>query len=329
MVSKGSVFPIAKKQIILRTTALSVSLAILASIVLPVAVATTAAQTETVATDNNNQLSSVEIKNSLRSIPGVLDASDQITSTSDSDSAATTTLNGTTVDIPKDAVQGVTFGAETGPKLDITLPNAEGATKAKQVAPGVTGYDSSNGSANAVQPTEDGGVRMLTIIDNPNAPTAYEYKVTIPGGGHIELTEGGGAVVLNEANQPVSFVAAPWAKDATGKIIETHFTTDGQALTQHVEHNVPGVVYPVTADPFWSSVKNAISKTANLAKQAFKLVWKGALGCIAGKELAQKGVKYFISKAGKKYLLSRLGTKWVPYIGWVSCGYGAWVEIRG
>jgi hypothetical protein len=112
-------------------------------------------------------------------------------------------------------------------------------------------YEANNGSANAVQPTEDGGVRMLTIIDNPNAPTAYDYKVTVPNGGRIELTPDGGAIVLDSASQPIVTVAAPWAKDAVGTAVNTWFTTDGQALTQHVQHNVEGVVYPVTADPFW------------------------------------------------------------------------------
>jgi len=33
--------------------------------------------------------------------------------------------------------------------------------------------------------------------------------------------------------------------------VKTYFTTDAATLTQHVEHNVEGVVYPVTADPYW------------------------------------------------------------------------------
>ncbi|HTE22423.1 MAG TPA: hypothetical protein VK674_05285 [Candidatus Limnocylindria bacterium] len=90
---------------------------------------------------------------------------------------------------------------------------------------------------------------MLTIIDNPNAPTAYDYKISVPNGGKIQLNSNGGALVLNRKNKPVAVVATPWAKDATGKAVQTHFTTDGQTLTQYVQHNVPGVVYPVTADP--------------------------------------------------------------------------------
>jgi hypothetical protein len=200
-------------------------------------------------TNRDQRVSGSEVRQTLQQVPGVLESSDQTAVQADGDSAATASVNGTVVDVPKDAKQGVTFGAEAGPKLDIELPNAAQAAEGTQVAPGTVAYEANNGSTNAVQATEDGGVRMLTIIDNPNAPTVYDYKVSVPGGGAIQLTGQGGAVVLDTQGQVVSVVDAPWAKDAEGKAVQTWFTTDGQTLTQHVQHNVPGVVYPVVADP--------------------------------------------------------------------------------
>jgi len=231
-----------------RLIALSFVAATLVSVSLPLA-STFAQNRKPQPTNHNNIVSSSETNYAL-STTGILTDSDQVATKSDTDSVAVTNINGTTVDIPKDAEQGVTFGAE-GQTLDIQLPNADTAALAKQAAPGVTTYDSGNGSASAVQPTEDGGLRMLTIIDNPNAPTSYDYKVSVPNGGKIQLTQDRGAIILNRRNKPVSTVATPWAKDAHGKTVQTHFTTDGQTLTQHVQHNVPGVVYPVTADPWW------------------------------------------------------------------------------
>ncbi|MBI2411579.1 MAG: hypothetical protein HYV32_06840, partial [Candidatus Kerfeldbacteria bacterium] len=67
---------------------------------------------------------------------------------------------------------------------------------------------------------------------------------------HIEITQEGGAVVVDDATvSPIAFVNIPWAKDAAGNDVETYFTTDGQTLTQHIIHNVEGITYPVTADP--------------------------------------------------------------------------------
>jgi hypothetical protein len=99
---------------------------------------------------------------------------------------------------------------------------------------------------------------MLTIIDNPNAPTEYNYDVTLPDGGYITVGNDGSAIIIGYDQEPVAMVSAPWAKDANGKVIETYFTTDGSTLTQHIIHNVEGVIYPVTADPSvawnWSGI---------------------------------------------------------------------------
>jgi hypothetical protein len=155
------------------------------------------------------------------------------------------------VDVPKDASDGVTMAATDGtrPAVEVSLPNANNAGDAQKVANGVVAYPSGNGSANAVQATEGGGVRMLTVIDNASAPTTYDYKITVPSGGHIELTQDGGAVVLGTDGQAIASVAPAWATDASSNPVHTYFTTDGKALIQHVDHNVSGVTYPVTADP--------------------------------------------------------------------------------
>lgn len=301
----------------LRLPTLLVAATMLATIIMPTSYVL--AEEITASTDNNTNVTTSEVAEALRDTSGILAASDQTKTTTDADSAIQAVTAGASVDIPKDASDGVTLGSADGtrPAIDISLPNAENAGDAKQVAPGTVAYPANDGSANAVQATEDGGVRMLTVIDNPSALTSYDYKVTVPGGGRIEITELGGAVVLNAANEVVAMVDAPWAKDANGTPVKTYFTTDGLTLTQHIEHNVPGIAYPVTADPFWDPVVNLL-----------KNVWKGALGCVGGRELVHKGVRYFVSKGGTWLVMSKLGMRWVPVIGWVSCGYGAWEGIR-
>jgi hypothetical protein len=223
----------------------------LSTALLPISVEALASAPATTNKDASVQAS--EVANALAKTDGVLGSSDQTKTTSDSDSAIKAATAGASVDIPKDASDGVTIGSTDGttPAIDISLPNANKAKDAVTVAPGTVAYAGNNGSANAVQATEDGGVRMLTVIDNPNAPTAYDYKVTVPNGGSIQLLEDGSAVILDGQGQPIMAVATPWAKDANGTPIKTYFTTDGQTLTQHIEHRAAGVVYPVSADPFW------------------------------------------------------------------------------
>lgn len=204
-------------------------------------------------TDRSVSVTAADVATTLAHDTGVFAASDKTNAASDADTAIQAVTAGATVEVPKDPNEGVTLGATNGPKLEIQLSNANSSQDAAQIAPGTVAYSSTNGSANAVQATEDGGVRMLTVIDNPNAPTAYSYNVTIPDGGIIQLTIDGGAVVIGLDGTVFATVAAPWAHDALGRTVRTYFTTNGANLTQHIEHNVPGVVYPVTADPWWTS----------------------------------------------------------------------------
>lgn len=213
-------------------------------------------------TDNNRTVSANEVAESLSAMPSIALESTDVATTSDVDSAIVATTSNdegaateaTTVEIPRNPEDGVTLAGNGAPAIEISLPNATAASDATVVADGTVAYPASNGSASAVQATEDGGVRMLTIIDNATAPTEYPYTVTVPNGGHIELTEGGSAVVLDSEGEVIVTVDVPWAKDANGLELQTWFTTDGQTLVQHVIHNVTGVMYPVNADPWFAVV---------------------------------------------------------------------------
>jgi hypothetical protein len=173
----------------------------------------------------------------------------------------------------------------------IPLPNADQSDQAQVVADGVVAYTGNDDSANAVQATEDGGVRMLTIIDNPNAPTEYNYDVTLPDGGYITINSDGGATIFNGDDTLIAAVATPWAKDANGKVIETYFTTDGSTLTQHIIHTTDGIVYPVTADPLftyaWNGTWTFLSRAettyaANMSGYAVGIKFRSLPGILVG-----------------------------------------------
>ncbi|MEY3471237.1 MAG: hypothetical protein RLZZ223_587 [Candidatus Parcubacteria bacterium] len=192
----------------------------------------------------------VEIKQSLEGIEGLLQESSQVNLKADADSIGMAKINNTIIDIPKNPDEAVSL--KTGnTEINISLPELDNPQEGEIVAKGVVAYASESDFSNTVQANNDGSVRMTTIIDNPNAPTEYEYKVELEHGGKIEIQTDGGAIVYNNKQEPISIIAKPWAKDAEGKEVKTWFSTDGLTLIQHVEHNVAGIVYPVVADPWW------------------------------------------------------------------------------
>ncbi|AWB88992.1 hypothetical protein C2138_05045 [Salinibacterium hongtaonis] len=83
----------------------------------------------------------------------------------------------------------------------------------------------------------------------------------------------------NSITASIGQIAAPWAVDANGRQIDTHYELVGNELIQVVEHNQPGVAYPVVADPtFWWGWNVYFSN--NVVNQVVKLVLAGAAATV-------------------------------------------------
>jgi hypothetical protein len=133
------------------------------------------------------------------------------------------------------------------------------ATDGSVVFDGVSGVDST------VQATSD-GFRIHTVIGSSTAPAEYVHPVTLPAGASLVLAKDAvvpveapgdsdpaletGAYVLDSTGSLIGGFGSPWAKDANGMNIATHFELRGSSLVQVVDHQVAGVAYPVVADPY-------------------------------------------------------------------------------
>lgn len=151
--------------------------------------------------------------------------------------------------VPTNPKDSVSVG-QGNKAINIGLPNAKNAKAGHKLADGTMVYPGTDGSANAVVPTND-GVQMLTTIKNRYAPTRYTYQVNVPTGGEVKVSDNGTAAVFDAKGNIITAITAPWAKDANGKTVPTHYETDGKSLTQIVEHNTGAFAYPVVADPRW------------------------------------------------------------------------------
>lgn len=151
------------------------------------------------------------------------------------------------VAVPTDPANGLALGSGDSSIL-VGLPFSDEASSAVVEAAGIVSYDNNNGSTTVPVVTSDGTVQINTVIADATAPTRYSYPLTIPEGG--QLVEADGSVVVLDANgEAIAFVPQPWAKDANGASVATHYEVEGNVLTQVVEHAVAGVQYPVVADP--------------------------------------------------------------------------------
>lgn len=173
------------------------------------------------------------------------------TAGTDSKTAATMETPAGSASVPTDAADGIQFGGGDALALTIGLPFAERASDATESRlAGVFVYNNNNGSS-TVPVIRDGGVQISTVIDNANAPKRYDYTITVPDGQTLQLAPDGSAFVGIEDGGSVTMSAAiakPWAKDAKGNEIPTHYEIDGNTLTQVIDFT-EATTFPVVADP--------------------------------------------------------------------------------
>lgn len=216
--------------------------------------------------------------------------------------------------------------------IGIGLPELEDTQTAKIADDGTIVYASGQDTNIGVQPLEN-GLRILTVLENKNAPETFTYDLTIEEDQSIEIQPDGSVFILGPDDIPTNMVHTPWAYDVTGKSVPTYFTVENNSLIQHVLHVEGNYTYPITADPSWDDIWNKIKNMGSKAVSAGK--WLGnQAGWVVGKtwtgakwvgKAAGKGLLYGVKKTGPGLVaLCATGGGWAYYrsdaSGWVRFG---------
>lgn len=154
-------------------------------------------------------------------------------------------------EVAEQAAAAVVIADDDSENLSIALPNvgAQAGTTTSDATAVVYSSGTSDTSL-AVQAFQE-GAQISTVIETASAPTSFTYGVDVPAGGSLRDTGDGGIALLDGAGVPVGYMAAPWARDATGNTVQTSYLVSGNNVIQTVSHRTPGVSYPVVADPYF------------------------------------------------------------------------------
>lgn len=214
---------------------------------------------------------------------------------------------------------------DTGSSL--VIPDAAPATLREEEGMAVASSAQSREVDYGVAAFSDGSVKVHSVIKGPEAPERFDYE--FPGVDEIILDEATGMAFLFSVVEGewtlVGGVDIPWAVDAQGTPVPTHYEALGNRLTQVVEHRAGDFAYPVTADPsWWDNVKgwfkNAGSFVASKAESAANWL-KHDSKWLAGKTWA--GIKNYGPKVGK-FAVKKIG----PW-SWAVCAVGGgWAWYR-
>lgn len=168
------------------------------------------------------------------------------------DQAATYASELTAIKVPRSATEPLRLSG-LNRDLEISLPFAEQTSEATIGRDGIAAFDHNNGSTTVPIVQRDGSLQVLTVIDAAKAPTRYDYEISVPMGGSMELLENGAVLITDSSRNFRGVIAPPWAKDVRGTALPTRYEIAGNTLTQIVEHT-SATEYPVVADP-WMGIQ--------------------------------------------------------------------------
>ncbi|MCK2035264.1 hypothetical protein KZC51_03865 [Microbacterium sp. SSW1-49] len=192
--------------------------------------------------------------------------------------------DGGTVATGVDAADGLTFSSADGSQVaNVALPGGTELSQASVSEDGSITFagDRSVPSVNVLASAN--AVRVATVIASAEQTEEFAYDF-----GHeatVEIREDGGALVVIPGADGTEVIIAdidtPWATDASGAPVSTHYVAESGVLTQVVSHRAEGVTYPVVADPKFDS-PNALQVRVRFTRAETGTIaaggWGGAIG---------------------------------------------------
>lgn len=146
-------------------------------------------------------------------------------------------------------------GPSTGPDLAFTVPDVSPAGKKGDY---VVVADSNQKFAAYVKVAPNGG-QVIFATQSPENLDRFSIQLKDPVVSQYRDSFGTLLATLSSGTQIA--IAQPWARDASGKTLQTSYTVSGDTITQQVSVTTD-TVYPVVADPAWTYVLNyAIGST--------------------------------------------------------------------
>ena len=238
--------------------------------------------------------------------PGLTVSKSLGTDAEQTDSARSTTLDGPA---------GVGDEAAQNP-FDLAQ-NAIGVSEndATTFEPGITVSPSTSSatlikSGLAVKITAEGANTDVTVLSNgarimsqlKKGESDATFTVELPANTSLE-SDNNGFLIVGDAGGTklvLGAIETPWAVDADGTMLPTHYTLNGSQLTQHVQ--TQGARYPIVADPtitfglwnasdgpgtYWNMTGAQAKSLAAATSAVFALSVAG--GCVAAGKIPKVG----------------------------------------
>lgn len=164
------------------------------------------------------------------------------------------------IKLPKKYNKNVLIKDENSDLISVKLPSINNIDQNPHVKDNSENFRADNEQISLNNTKQ--GFQSSIKINNDRAYKYYSYKFNLPSGYKIETARqylgknfDTGEVYIVDNNIVKYIINKPWAKDASGKKINTNFVVHGNTVTQKVDFD-KNSIFPIIADPsFWQITK--------------------------------------------------------------------------
>lgn len=125
----------------------------------------------------------------------------------------------------------------------------------------------------------NGLIGIAVVIQSADAPLSYAFDFSADADITAELGEVGGGVLFLDGGDVVGGVLPPWAYDAEGREVPTHYQISGDSIVQVVDHIGGEFAYPIVADPTYygeSLISRVTATSSPRETHVYKSGWWNA-----------------------------------------------------
>ena len=122
-------------------------------------------------------------------------------------------------------------------------------------------------SVSALADETPNGFQVFTTLNSAPKSKRFDYTFDVPANTVLNETPEG--FLMQAGERVIGSIDLPWAVDANGRQLKTHFEWKNRVLTQVLDEKVSQLSYPVVLDPSWGYIQQynlTDSPAANFAK---------------------------------------------------------------
>lgn len=157
-------------------------------------------------------------------------------------------LNDVRIVIPVNSSRPITLSNGRDRNLQMQLVIGSNGGIGRKVTAGISSFEQNNGSLTVPIIKDDGSLQVTNIILDSAAPEEFEFD--FKGNSDLKLVESSGQVFVLKSGNFAGALALPWARDALGRVVETHYSVSGTKVKQTVKHQTGNFAYPLVSDPW-------------------------------------------------------------------------------